>query len=146
MISYNCKFCERSMRLNQNRACLQSGMSDFGECIPTEAPPPPSQGIDMKPLKCPSPLACSAEGCHGKCPGSTSRAYALEKLKAELRDDPVVEAVRADLLARSRTGQAKYGTTLARKDLGLRDWLQHALEEAEDMALYLKRAIMELDQ
>jgi hypothetical protein len=35
--------------------------------------------------------------------------------------DPVVEAVRADLLARSQVGIAKYGVTLARTDLSLRD-------------------------
>jgi hypothetical protein len=48
-------------------------------------------------------------------------------------------------LARSQTGVAKYGTTLARTDLNLRDWLQHAYEETLDQANYLKRAIMEID-
>lgn len=55
--------------------------------------------------------------------------------------DPIVETVRADLLARSERGQAKYGTTLARTDLTHRQWLQHAYEEALDLALYLRRAI-----
>ena len=59
--------------------------------------------------------------------------------------DPIVEAVRADLLQRSQLGIAKYGTTLARTDLSLRDWLQHAYEETLDQANYLKRAIMEID-
>jgi hypothetical protein len=59
--------------------------------------------------------------------------------------DPVVEAVRADLLERSRIGIEKYGVTLARTDLSLRDWLQHAYEETLDQANYLKRAIMEID-
>lgn len=59
--------------------------------------------------------------------------------------DPVVEAVREDLLRRSQIGIEKYGTTLARKDLNLRDWLQHAYEEHLDAANYLKRAIMEID-
>ncbi len=59
--------------------------------------------------------------------------------------DPVVEAVRADLLSRSQVGIAKYGVTLARTDLNLRDWLQHAYEEHLDAANYLKRAILELD-
>ena len=57
--------------------------------------------------------------------------------------DPIVEAVRADLLRRSQVGIAKYGVTLARKDLSLRDWLQHAYEETLDQANYLKRAIRE---
>lgn len=59
--------------------------------------------------------------------------------------DPVVEAVRADLLRRSELGIAKYGVTLARTDLSLRDWLQHAYEEHLDAANYLKRSIMEID-
>lgn len=57
----------------------------------------------------------------------------------------VVEAVRTDLLRRSKAGIAKYGTTLDRTDLSLRDWLQHAYEETLDNANYLKRAILALD-
>lgn len=57
--------------------------------------------------------------------------------------DPIVEAVRADLLRRSQFGIEKYGTTLDRKDLNLSDWLQHAYEEHLDAANYLKRAIVE---
>lgn len=60
--------------------------------------------------------------------------------------DNVVEAVRADILRRSQLGIEKYGVTLDRKDLSLRDWLQHAYEETLDQANYLKRAIMELDR
>ncbi|WP_198585844.1 hypothetical protein [Pararhizobium haloflavum] len=59
--------------------------------------------------------------------------------------DSVVEAVRADLLARSQTGIEKYGKTLDREDLCLREWLQHAYEETLDQANYLKRSIMEID-
>jgi len=60
--------------------------------------------------------------------------------------DKIVEAVRTDLLARSQLGIAKYGTTLERTDLTLRDWLQHTYEETLDQANYLKRAIMKIDQ
>jgi hypothetical protein len=59
--------------------------------------------------------------------------------------DAVVDAVRADLLMRSQFGIAKYGATLERTDLTLRDWLQHAYEECLDQANYLKRTIMEID-
>jgi len=59
--------------------------------------------------------------------------------------DSVVESVRADLLRRSQFGIAKYGTTLDRTDLSLREWLQHAYEECLDQANYLKRSIMEID-
>lgn len=60
--------------------------------------------------------------------------------------DAVVEAVRADLLRRSQIGIAKYGSTLEREDLSLRDWAQHTYEEMLDAANYLKRTIMELDR
>jgi hypothetical protein len=60
--------------------------------------------------------------------------------------DPVVEAVRADLLRRSQFGIAKYGTTLADNPADHRAKLQHAYEECLDMANYLKWAMMELDE
>lgn len=63
-----------------------------------------------------------------------------------MNTDPITEAVRADLLRRSQVGIAKYGVTLARTDLDLRAWLQHAYEECLDQAQYLKRAIAEIDQ
>lgn len=59
--------------------------------------------------------------------------------------DPVVESVRADLLRRSAVGIAKYGTTLADNPATHRARLQHAYEEALDLANYLKWAIMQLD-
>lgn len=64
---------------------------------------------------------------------------------SETKTDSIVEAVRADLLRRSQFGIAKYGTTLDRTDLSLRDWLQHAYEECLDQANYLKRSIVEID-
>lgn len=60
--------------------------------------------------------------------------------------DPITEAVRADLLRRSQVGIAKYGVTLARTDLDLRAWLEHAYQECLDQAQYLKRAIVEIDK
>lgn len=39
--------------------------------------------------------------------------------------DSIVEAVRQDLLSRSELGIKKYGVTLDRSDLTLKDWLQH---------------------
>lgn len=57
----------------------------------------------------------------------------------------VIESVCDDIRSRSAKGIAKYGVTLERTDLTLRDWLQHAYEETLDQANYLKRAIMEID-
>jgi hypothetical protein len=59
-------------------------------------------------------------------------------------DDPVA-LVMADLVSRRAAGLRKYGTTLARTDLDHRAWLQHAYEEALDLACYLKRAMQDLD-
>ena len=59
-------------------------------------------------------------------------------------EDTVVNEVRADLKSRSEVGIKKYNTTLDRKDLGLKEWMQNSYEEALDMALYLKRAMREL--
>ena len=54
-------------------------------------------------------------------------------------------AVCADVAQRQAKGIAKYGTTVADNPLPLRDWLQHAYEETLDKAVYLKRAIAEID-
>ena len=51
----------------------------------------------------------------------------------------------AEIAARQAKGIQKYGTTVADNPLALREWLQHALEEALDQAVYLKRAIAEID-
>lgn len=61
------------------------------------------------------------------------------------RRDPIVEAVRADLHRRSQLGIMKYGTTLGDNPATLREKLQHAYEEALDMANYLQWAIQDLD-
>lgn len=46
---------------------------------------------------------------------------------------------------RQMLGIKKYGQTVEQNPLYLREWLHHALEEALDMAIYLARAIEELD-
>ena len=51
----------------------------------------------------------------------------------------------ADISRRQAFGKNKYGTTVAENPLSLRAWLVHAFEEALDQAIYLKRAIAEID-
>lgn len=51
-----------------------------------------------------------------------------------------------DIAERQQRGIAKYGTTVRDNPLALRQWLQHALEECLDQAIYLKRAIEEIDK
>ncbi len=51
----------------------------------------------------------------------------------------------ADIARRQALGIAKYGKTVAENPLRLREWLQHAYEETLDNAVYLRRAIVEID-
>ena len=51
-----------------------------------------------------------------------------------------------DIAKRQELGMNKYGTSVADNPLTLREWLQHALEEALDQAVYLRRAIAEIDK
>lgn len=55
-------------------------------------------------------------------------------------------AVCADIARRQAHGRAKYGTTVAENPLQLREWCQHAYEEALDLSIYLRRTIEELDR
>lgn len=58
-----------------------------------------------------------------------------------------IEALVCEEIAqRQQLGINKYGTTVADNQLSLREWLQHALEESLDQAIYLRRAIAEIDK
>lgn len=52
----------------------------------------------------------------------------------------------ADIAKRQELGINKYGTTVAENPLELREWLNHAYEESLDKAIYLRRAIAEIDK
>lgn len=65
--------------------------------------------------------------------------------------DPIVpQGIEAevciDISQRQLHGIKKYGKTVADNPLNLRQWLQHAYEETLDKAVYLKRAMAELDK
>ena len=51
-----------------------------------------------------------------------------------------------DITERQALGIAKYGKTVEQNPLKLREWLQHAYEEALDLAIYLKRAMEQLER
>jgi hypothetical protein len=55
------------------------------------------------------------------------------------KTDSVVDSVIDQLISRSQTGKLKYNTDLDREDLSLEQWLQHAIEEQLDSALYLTK-------
>ena len=58
----------------------------------------------------------------------------------------IESSVCADILRRQQLGIAKYGLTVAANPLDLSAWLNHAYEECLDQAVYLKRAISELEK
>ncbi len=44
-----------------------------------------------------------------------------------------------DLIMREKKGYSEYKQTMDRTDLTQKEWIQHAYEEALDLALYLKK-------
>ncbi|QMP85271.1 ABC-type histidine transport system, ATPase component [Flavobacterium phage vB_FspP_elemoE_6-9C] len=56
-----------------------------------------------------------------------------------LKKDTIVEAIVDKFKDRSDVGIKKYNTTLDREDLTTEQWIDHAIEEAMDMILYLER-------
>jgi hypothetical protein len=44
-----------------------------------------------------------------------------------------------DMIMREKKGFSEYNHTMDRTDLQPREWIQHAYEEALDLALYLKK-------
>lgn len=53
--------------------------------------------------------------------------------------DTVVYRIASLLRSRSETGIRKYGTTMDRTDLEVKQWIDHAIEECLDQALYLQK-------
>ena len=53
----------------------------------------------------------------------------------------IVDLVKSDLESRAALGLKKYGVGLERTDLTEADWIQHAYEEALDLACYLRRLL-----
>ena len=49
----------------------------------------------------------------------------------------------AKIESRAATGKAKYGTTMERKDLTFRQWVQHLQEELLDAAIYAEKLLDE---
>ncbi len=53
----------------------------------------------------------------------------------------IEELVISKIRLRRNIGRGKYGTTMERTDLTELQWLQHAQEEAMDLAIYLEKLI-----
>jgi succinate dehydrogenase flavin-adding protein (antitoxin of CptAB toxin-antitoxin module) len=61
-----------------------------------------------------------------------------------MKTDKYVQRVKEKFEQRSQIGIKKYNTTLEREDIDLIGWINHAQEEAMDLALYLERIKAEL--
>ncbi|CAB4147165.1 hypothetical protein UFOVP504_15 [uncultured Caudovirales phage] len=55
--------------------------------------------------------------------------------------DTITPALQAELQARAAVGMTKYGISVSDRPLSRLEWLQHAKEEALDLAVYLQRLI-----
>lgn len=53
--------------------------------------------------------------------------------------DPVVQEVVNKLVSRSKQGMKTYGVTMEGNPLSAKEWINHAVEEALDLANYLTR-------
>ena len=61
-----------------------------------------------------------------------------------IKTDSIVDSVIDEHISRAKMGKEKYNNTMDRTDLSVVDYLQHAKEEAMDLALYLEKAIQML--
>jgi len=61
-----------------------------------------------------------------------------------LKTDSIVDSIIDEHITRAEMGKHKYNNTLDRTDLSVLDYLQHAKEEAMDLALYLEKTIQML--
>ena len=62
-----------------------------------------------------------------------------DEFKLLKKKDTIVEAIVDKFKDRSDIGIKKYNTTLDREDFTTEQWIDHAIEEAMDMILYLER-------
>ena len=58
--------------------------------------------------------------------------------------DSIVKSVRDKYQDRSDVGKLKYGKTLDRKDLTMKEWLNHLQEELMDATLYIEKLLKEI--
>lgn len=61
-------------------------------------------------------------------------------------DDTIIYTVARLMRQRADKGKQTYGTTMDRDDLTTDEWLDHAIEEALDLAIYLTKIKRELVQ
>jgi hypothetical protein len=79
-----------------------------------------------------------------KMRGFIGNGIQFVELKQKQKKDSIVEEVLEKFKKRSELGIQKYGTTLDREDLTFEQWIEHAIEEAMDLTLYLQKIKNEL--
>jgi len=90
-------------------------------------------------------ISCPACGIdYNKHKGLTTLCEETQKTKSSVTGTEA--KVCHDIGLRQQLGIRKYGTTVREKSLPLDEWLQHAYEECLDQAIYLKRAMEEMDK
>jgi hypothetical protein len=67
-----------------------------------------------------------------------------KKYEKQFQPDSIVQKIQQEMNDRAKMGFEKYNATLDRTDLSVVDYLQHAKEEALDLALYLEKTIQML--
>ena len=60
-------------------------------------------------------------------------------------DDSIIYEVAKLMRMRADKGKDTYGTTMDRDDLSTEQWLDHAIEEALDLAIYLTKIRREFE-
>jgi len=70
--------------------------------------------------------------------------YEVDNTRVIEKTDSIVDSVIDEHIKRAKLGKEKYNNTLDRTDLSVIEYLQHAKEEALDLALYLEKTIQML--
>lgn len=86
------------------------------------------------PIEPVNPLADSLDDINAQLPSKLSLVTGIER------------SVCVDIETRQQLGIAKYGMTVEANNAPLREWLMHAYQETLDKAIYLRRAIAEIDR
>ena len=70
--------------------------------------------------------------------------FEVPNTRTVMKTDSIVDSIIDEHIKRAEMGKKKYNNTLDRTDLSVLDYLQHAKEEAMDLALYLEKTIQML--
>jgi hypothetical protein len=88
------------------------------------------------------PSSTSAVGMHIRTANGINATNAMPDQQPTGTEAEVCK----DITERQKFGLTKYGISVEANPLPLREWLQHAYLETIDHAIYLKRAINEIDK